>query len=645
MNMLTVRWQVLRAHWLARAGCCLRAGAGTGIPRHSRHLPSNNRRSAMPLFRSLLFVAFSCVLALSHAAQPAAPQASPAAALAALAQRYYDAQARLDPVYSATLVGDNRFDDQLPITIAPAQLRQRFAMYQRMQRELAAIDRGRLKPEDALTHELLDRELAGRLAFQKFPDHLLPVQHMNAVPVLLATFGSGQAEQPLKTVAQYDAYLKRISRLPAWVDQAIVNMREGMRRGVVLPKAITTAALPQVQALGQGAVADSPFHAPVKNLPASFSAADKRRLTAAYGQAVGRQVMPAMRKLAAFMEKDYLPAGRDTAGWGALPDGAAWYAQWVRDQTTTDLAPDEIHATGLKEVARIQGELAVLAPRLGYEGDPRQLLAWVRTNDKFLPFRSEAQILDAYRAINDKVKAQLPRLFGRQPRAALDILPEPELTRATASDHYSLPAEDGSRPGVYWAVITDPARYDMTTMTALFLHEGQPGHHFQMAMQQEMALPQFRKRAWINAFGEGWALYAETLGREMGLYEDPAAYVGQLRLELFRAARLVVDTGLHAKGWTRDQAVAYLMDNVGFSEAQARNQIHRYMAWPGQALGYKLGSLKIQELRERARQKLGDRFSIAAFHDAVLGEGALPLSLLDTHIDRWIAARQAAASR
>jgi uncharacterized protein (DUF885 family) len=312
----------------------------------------------------------------------------------------------------------------------------------------------------------------------------------------------------------------------------------------------------------------------------------------------------------------------------------------VRDQTTTELSPEEIHAIGLKEVARIHGELANVAPRLGYEGDPRQLLAWVRTNPKFLPFRSEAQILDAYRAINEKVKTNLPHLFGRKPKAALDIQPEPELSKASASDHYSLPADDGSRPGVFWAVINDPAAYDASTMTALFLHEGQPGHHFQMAMQQEMALPQFRKRAWINAFGEGWALYAETLGGEMGLYQDPAAYVGELRLEIARAARLVVDTGLHAKGWSRDQAVAYWMENVGASQTQARNQIDRYMAWPAQALGYKLGSLKIQELRERARRTLGDRFDIAAFHDAVLAEGALPLSLLDAHIDRWIASRQ-----
>jgi uncharacterized protein (DUF885 family) len=594
----------------------------------------------MRFMRTLLVTAMLCVLALSHAhGAGKRPDGDASERLATLAQRYYEAQARLDPVYSATLVGDNRFDDQLPIGIAPGQRNKRFAMYHELEARLAGIDRDRLGPADMLTHDLLARELRTRIGFEAFDDHLLPLQQMDAVPLLLATFGSGQAEQPLATVAQYDAYLTRIARLPAWAEQAIVNMREGMRRGIVRPRPVIAAVLTQLRALGSEKLADNPFYAPINNLPASFPQADRKRLTAAYRAAVQGHIAPAMRKLAAFVEKQVLPASPESAAWSDLPNGAAWYRQWVRDQTTTDLSPEDIHAIGLKEVARIQDELAKVAPKLGYTGDPKQLLGWMRANEKFHPFRSEAQVLDVYRALNDKVKAKLPQLFGRLPRAALDIRAEPELTRATASDHYALPAEDGSRPGIYWAVIYDPAKYDSTTMTALFLHEGQPGHHLQMALQQEMNLPQFRKRAWINAFGEGWALYAETLGQEMGLYDDPAADVGELRLEIFRAARLVVDTGIHAQGWSRDRAIGYLMDNAGFSEAGARTQIDRYMAWPAQALGYKLGSLKIQQLRERAQGRLGDKFNIAAFHDAVLGEGPLPLSLLDAHIDRWIASR------
>lgn len=584
-----------------------------------------------PLFLSMCLGA--CLVSGAIAARPSP---DPAGALAALADRYYEAQARFDPVYSATLVGDNRFDAELPIGIAPAERDKRFAMYARVQKQLEAIPRARLSEEDALTFDMLALDVRTRLGFRRFKDHLLPLQQMDSVPVQLATFAGGQAEQPLKTVQQYEAFLRRIARLPAWSDQAIANMREGIRSGVVQPRPVVTAVLAQLRVLGSDSVEANPFGAPIANMPSSFSKDDRTRLATAYAQVLTKDIAPAMRRLTAFLEKDYLAASRESVGWSALPGGAAWYRQWVRMQTTLDLTPEEIHMIGEIEVERIQGELGKLGPRLGYDGDPAHLLAWVRTNKRFLPFRSATEILDRYGAINARVKASLPKLFGRAPKAALDILPEPELTRATASDHYSLPAEDGSRPGVFWAVIDDPAAYEATKMTALFLHEGQPGHHFQMALQQEMRLPQFRKRAWINAFGEGWALYAESLGKEIGLYDDPVAYAGELQLEIFRAARLVVDTGLHAQGWSRQKAVAYLMDTVGFSEAQAANQVDRYLAWPAQALGYKLGALKIQELRERAQKRLGQRFDVAAFHDAVLSEGALPLPLLESRIDRWI---------
>ena len=420
----------------------------------------------------------------------AAPPAS--GALAALAQRYYDTQARLDALYSATLAGDNRFDDRLPITIAPRERERRFAHYRRVQRELAAIDRGALSASDALTHDLLARELKTRLGFEAFADHLLPLQQMDAVPTLLANLGSGQAEQPLDTPAQYDAYLRRIARLPAWVDQAIANLREGQRRRIVQPRPIVQAVLAQLRPMA--VQAGNPFLAPVQRISPRWPETQRQRLAAAYAAQVTQRIAPAMHKLVRFLEREYLPAARDSVGWSALPDGARWYRQWVRDQTTTELTPEEIHAVGQREVTRIEGELARVAPRLGYEGDARQLLAWVRTHPRFKPYQSEAQILEAYREINRKVNARLPQLFGRFPKAPLDVRPEPELTKAAASDHYALPAEDGSRPGVFWAVINDPSEYDVSTMTALFLHEGQPGHHFQMAMQQEMALPEFRKR-------------------------------------------------------------------------------------------------------------------------------------------------------
>jgi uncharacterized protein (DUF885 family) len=353
-------------------------------------------------------------------------------------------------------------------------------------------------------------------------------------------------------------------------------------------------------------------------------------------------VLPSLRKLAAFIETEYLPAARPTAGWGSLPGGANWYRAWVKAQTTTDLAPEEIHRIGLAEMARIHAEYAKLGPKFGYTGTPVGLPAWLAAQASTHPFKTEAQVLQAYRELNERIMPRLPQLFATMPKAPLEIRPEPELSRATASDHYTLAAADGSRPGIFWAVIPDAARYGSTAMTSLFLHEGQPGHHFQLSKQQELPVPKFRKYGGNNAYVEGWALYAETLGKEMGLYEDPNAYAGHLMLDMVRAARLVVDTGLHAQGWTREQTITFLVEQTGIGEAGARNATERYMAWPGQALGYKIGALKIMELRQRAATALGPKFNLAQFHDAVLAEGALPLALLENRINDWIV-RQAKA--
>jgi uncharacterized protein (DUF885 family) len=582
------------------------------------------------------------VLAFALVAAVPARAATPAERLADLATRYYDTRARFDPL-TATENGDNRFDDQLAIAIAPAERRQQFAAWRGFLKELDALPAASLAPAERLNRELLERQLRERLAFERFPDHLLPLHHMGAVPLQLAFFSSGQAGQPLKTAAQLEAYLKRVAALPAWCDQAIANMRQGMQRGVVQPRPVVDATLPLLKALAAADADSSPFTAPARHLPADLAPAERERLAEAYRHEWTVRTAPALQRLAAFVEAEYRPAARRQAiGWTALPDGRAWYRQWVRAQTTTGMTPEQIHQLGLQEVARIQGEITRLAPKLGFGGDPLKdggLLAWARSDARFLPFKTETEILDHYRAINARIVPQLPRLFGRLPRMAMDIRAEPELTRETASDHYTVGQADGSAPGVFWAVINDPKAYAVTTMTALLLHEGQPGHHFHIGRQMEMPLPEFRRREWINAYGEGWALYAETLGHELGLYDDPVAYAGELRLEISRAARLVVDTGLHAKGWSRERALKYWRDVTGASEQQAVAQIDRYLAWPGQALGYKIGALKIQELRRRAERRLGAGFSLAAFHDQVLGEGSLPLDVLEQRIDAWIAAQ------
>ncbi|MET3117756.1 uncharacterized protein (DUF885 family) [Undibacterium sp. GrIS 1.8] len=556
-----------------------------------------------------------------------------------LAENYYNQAAGFEPL-SATFNGDNRFDDQLPMTLVPAVRVRQLAMVKKVAQELARIPRAALSAADQVTYDCLDYEVQSLLAMAGFNDRLMPINQMDSIPVTLANFAGGQSSQPLQTPAQYELFLKRVSHLPAWVDQAILNMREGIKKGIVLPRTLVVSTLPQLKVLVTESAENHPYYAPVKNFPTSFSDADKTRLTAAYRTMITQKILPSLSKLNTFMQTDYLAASRSSSGLGVLPNGAKWYQALVRDQTTTNLDPETIHAIGLKEVARIQNEFVLLGPKLGYSGDPKGLPGWIATQNEYRPFKTEADVLAGYRRIDAVIRTKLPQLFGRIPKAPLDIRPEPEISRLTASDHYSAPAIDGSRPGVFWAVINDPKEYPITEMTTLFLHEGQPGHHFHLALMQELDIPKFRKFGGNNAYTEGWALYAETLGKEMGLYEDPNAYLEHLTDELLRASRLVVDTGLHAKGWTREETIKYLQATLGYDEASALNATERYMAWPGQALGYKIGSLKIMELRQRAMSKLGTKFNLLSFHDAILSDGTLPLALLEAKMDRWIAEQQ-----
>ena len=592
--------------------------------------------------RMMCAVLLACAPQATLLAAPA-PVARVAAALPAdrqldrIASEYYLATARFDPL-NATSSGDSRFDDQLGLGIAPLRRARHYAQLRQFQRRLRSIASASLGTGTRLNFDLLDHELTTALSFERFPDHLLPISHMDSVPVTLANYASGQGAQPLTTPAHYRAYLQRLTALPTWIDQAIVNMRSGMKQGVVQPRALVVAALPQFRQLVTGTPESSVFYTPIKNLPATFSTEQQRALTLAYRTQIARRLMPALTKLADFLEHDYLPAARSASGWSALPDGRNWYLTWVGSQTTTDLQPEQIHATGLAEVARIQAQFALLGPQLGYTGPAAGLPGWMASQDRFYSFTSESEILDAYRQLNATLNARLPQLFSILPKSPLEIRLEPELTRLTASDHYTAPADDNSRPGVFWAVINDPKKYSRVGMATLFLHEGQPGHHFQIARMHEMTLPDFRKFGGNNAYVEGWALYAETLGKDMGLYDQPEVYFGHLSDEMLRAVRLVVDTGMHAKGWTREQSIAYMRATLGYDDATATNATERYMAWPAQALGYKIGSLKIMALRQRAQDALGAKFSLPAFHEVVLGEGTLPLDLLEAKVDRWIAA-------
>jgi uncharacterized protein (DUF885 family) len=560
-----------------------------------------------------------------------------------LADDFYEARSRFDPLM-ATANGDSRFDDQIGLNIAPKNRAKHFELLHRMQKQLAQIRREQLGDKDRLNYDLLAFELDSALNFEHFPEHLLPLNQMDNVPGTLANYASGTGSQPLNTVKQYGAYFHRLSQLPSWIDQAILNMREGIKIGVVHPKSIIIAMLPQFQQLVSKNVEMSIFYTPILRLPDNFPAADKQKLSAQYRALIDVKLNPALKRLVKFFETEYLAAGRSSTGLSELPNGKAWYQARIKDHTTTNLTSDEIHALGLKEVARIQQQWVLLGPQLGYAGPSKELPQWVAIQKKFKPFKSDIEVLDAYRKIDASVRSKLPTFFKQLPKAVLELQLEPELSKATASDHYTPSADDGSHPGVFWAVVNEPKDYSRTGMVTLFLHEGQPGHHFHAASLKEMDLPKFRKFNTENfnsaAFTEGWALYSETLGRELGFYDQPDYYFGHLNDELLRAVRLVVDTGMHAKRWTREQSILYMQENLGYSKAQAQNQTERYMVIPGQALSYKIGAMKILELRTRAEKALGNQFSLPEFHAIIMGAGTVPMPILETQVDRWLAAHR-----
>ncbi len=569
------------------------------------------------------------VMKASAPAHPAQRQ------LVQLMDDYYMTSAQFDPL-AATIFGDNRFDDQLGMNIGPKQRAAYFAQLRHYSERLKGIDPALLHPSERISYDILEYNLAGTLAREPFPTSLMPVGVSGGAPASVANYASGDGAQPINTVKEYRAYLSRVRQLSDWIDQAIVNMRIGIKTGVVQPKSLTVAAIPKYTKMISETPEASLFYTPIKNLRAVFTDEEKKDLTKAYREEIGSRLNPALVRMSAFLRDEYLPAGRETSGLSALPNGRAWYAERVAFHTTSAMTPEQVHQLGLQEVMRIQQQFAVVGPKMGYTGAPSGLPKWVEQQPQYRPFKKHEEIIAFYRDLDKRMAPKLAAMFTLQPKALLEHRLEPELTRATASDHYSAPSPDGSRPGIFWSVVNDPTQYQSTKMTTLLLHEGSPGHHFQLALQQEMALPDFRRFGWLTAFGEGWALYAESLGKEMGMFDAPDQYFGHLNDELLRAARLVVDTGLHDRGWTREQAIAYMRETLGHSEVNAKIAAERYMAQPGQALGYKVGQLKISALRQKAASALGPKFVLSEFHRVVLEDGAMPLEVLEKKVNRWI---------
>ncbi|MCD9005367.1 DUF885 family protein [Luteimonas sp. XNQY3] len=574
---------------------------------------------------------------------PAEDAAARAARLTTLYAEYWEELLKLNPI-QATFQGDTRYNDQLP-DFGSAEYREQVRSFnQRWLETVEAIGCEGLQGQDLLSYRIFVDERRNTLDGERFPDWMMPVDQMGSIVSYSVLLGSGSNAQPFATVADYEAWLRRAARIPVLLDTEIANMRAGIEANVVQPRVVMEKVLPQFDAILVDDVEKSPFWGPAAKFPDGVPEADRERLTAAFRTLITEQLNPAIQRQRDFIATDYLPHARDSVGLDALPDGMAWYAFSAKQQTTSDLTPEAIHQIGLDEVARIHAQIRGVMAETKFEGSLQDFFRFMQTDRRF-EFRSEAQLLAHYRAIERKIEAKVPDLFSLTPRAGFEIRPIEAFRAASAAGgEYMSPSEDGSRPGIFYVNTFDLPTRKRWDAEDLFLHEAIPGHHFQLALQQELTdLPAFRRFGGETAYIEGWGLYAESLGRELGLYTDPYDYFGRLQGELWRAVRLVVDTGLHSKGWTRQQVLDYMFENSSVSEPDAIAEAERYIAWPGQALAYKIGELKLQELRKRSEAALGEAFDIREFHAEVLKDGALPLPLLEAKIDAWIAAQRGRA--
>ena len=600
----------------------------------------------------------TALTACTDAAEPAATAAPAAASAAAEPASAVSASAQLRQLFvasdeaslkrnplSALFRGDLRYADQFGDYLSDPYIAAERAAAEADLEALRRIDRAALDPDEQVSYDVFlwqrTMDLRGLQPDLVALTIVRPIDHFNGLHVFFPDLSSGESVAPFKTVDDYEDNLNRLDGFAAYLVGTIGRMRQGMASGVVQPKLVVNNMIDQLNALIAQGVDNSPFYRPVGKFPAEVPAADQARLKAAYAEKIKATVIPAYTRLRDFLKNDYLPAAREGVGLVHMKGGPELYRYLVEQQTTTKLTPEQIHQIGLDDVARIRSEMEKVKAQVGFKGTLAAFFQHLRTDPRFKP-KSKEDLRDRYRAVETHLATRLPQLFSTMPKTPLDIRPVPDyIEKTSAGAYYQQGAPDGSRPGVFFYNTYDlPSRVTYGVET-LFLHEGNPGHHFQISLAQENEkLPPFQRFGGNTAFVEGWALYAESLGKELGLFTDPYQYYGHLDDQMLRAMRLVVDTGLHSKGWTRDQAIKYMLDNSAMGKTDATAEVERYIANPGQALAYKVGQLKIRALRTRAEKALGPKFDIKGFHEQVLMTGALPLSVLEAKIDRWIAAQR-----
>ena len=555
-----------------------------------------------------------------------------------IASKYYEGYLKMYPL-EATMQGDNRYNDVLPDNMSQDFISKEINFYNETQKKLQSLDYESLSDEDKIVYDVLDYTLKDKIERYAYHPELIPFSQFEGLPLDFPLLGSAEGNQPFKTTKDYDNFLKRIDAFTIWMKTAENNFREGMKQKVVLPKKLVIKMIPQMR--GEEIITDdfekNIFYGPIKKMPTNFTAADKAKYTKLDQESIKNKLMPAYQKMGDFLEKEYLPNARNTDGIYALPNGKNTYTYLAKSWTTTNKTPEEINKIGLEQVAMLRAEMEKVKTQLGFKGTLEQFLTSLKTDKKAMPYKTPEEVIAAFNAILKKIEPKLPSMFSKFPKTPFEIRRTEKFREASASAEYKQGTADGKRPGIFYTPIPDATKYNVTNgFESLFLHEAIPGHHYQCSLQQEnTAIPKFMRFGWFGAYGEGWAHYTETLGPEFGLYTDPYQKMGFLSDQMLRAVRLVVDTEIHSGKMTREQAIQYYLSNISDSEEGATAAIERYMAIPGQALGYKIGSLKILELRAKYQKQLGNKFNLAKFHDEILNQGCLPLSVLERKMELW----------
>ena len=555
-----------------------------------------------------------------------------------IASKYYEGYLKMYPL-EATMQGDSRYNDLLSNNISSEFISKEIEFYTDTQKKLQTLDYDALSDEQKTVYDVLDYTLKDKIERYAYHPELLPFSQFEGLPLDFPLLGSAEGNQPFKTTKDYDNWLKRIDAFVIWMNTAEKNFREGMKQNVVLPKKLVVKMIPQMHS--EEIITEdfdkNIFYGPIKKMPKNFSAKDKEKYKILYQEAISSKIIPAYQKMGDFLEKEYLPKARNTDGINALPNGKNIYEYYAKSWTTTNKTPEEINKIGLQQVAMLRAEMEKVKTQLGFKGSLEEFLTSLKTDKKAMPYKTPEEVIAAFNGILKKIEPKLPSMFSKFPKTPFEIRRTEKFREASASAEYKQGTPDGKRPGIFYTPIPDATKYNVTNgFESLFLHEAIPGHHYQVSLQQENTeIPKFMRFGWFGAYGEGWAHYTETLGPEFGLYTDPYQKMGYLSDQMLRAVRLVVDTGIHTGKMTREEAIKYYLSNISDSEEGATAAIERYMAIPGQALGYKIGSLKILELRAKYQKQLGNKFNLAKFHDEILNQGCLPLSVLERKMELW----------